>query len=371
MERLVLKPRSDWRSQVESTGFKFYRPEHLICWDESVCYAFSEKEIATLEAASNEIEKMCVAVVDHVVQYQRYGELNIPEYAWGLIEASWQRGDKNILGRLDISYDGVQPPKLMEYNADTAIVLPETSIVQKQWLEQVWPGKSQFNTIHQSLIAAWRAFKSPIHLTTFEVPETIEVDLNIRYLAETIKQAGGIAKVVKIDTILWDGEYFRDADNTRIHTVVKLYPWEHLLEDAYGNYSHQTTMQIIEPIWKMILSNKGLLVLLWELFPDHPNLLPAFFDSKAIKGDYAKKPLLGRCGENITLCSSNGQITHDGSYSEGPFIYQKLHSLPNMDGNYPTIGSWLIEGKSVGIGIREDITPITNINSRFVPHFIA
>lgn len=370
MERLLIKPRSDWEAQVESTGFKFYRPEHQICWDESVCYAFKAHEIAALEAATNEVERMCVAVIDNVVQYQRYGELNIPERAWELIEQSWLRGDANIFGRLDFSYDGIQPPKLLEHNADVPLTMSEASIVQNQWLQQVWPGKGQFNNIHQSLVAAWRGFSSPIHLVSFEDPYLKETDLNIAYFAETIKEAGRIAKVVKLDKVLWDGQYFRDPDNTIIKTVVKLYAWEYLINDVYGNYAHQKTMQIIEPIWKMILSNKALLVLLWELFPDHPNLLPAYFDCKRINGDYAKKPLFGRLGENITLHSNNGSISSSGNYAEGPYIYQKLHPLKNRDGNYATIGSWLIEGRSVGIGIREDITPITNKDSRQVPYFI-
>ena len=268
MERLSIKPRIDWEKQVESIGFPFHTPDQKLYWDESVCYAFKAQEIAILEAATNEVEKMCMAVVDNVVQYQRYGELNIPEYTWRLIEQSWQRRDKNIFGRVDFSYDGHQPPKLLEYNADTPLSLPEASIVQKHWLEQVHSDKTQFNTIHESLVAAWQSFgPEVIHLTRFGTRDEEEEDLNIAYLAETIKEAGHIANVVKIDQVLWDGHYFRDPDNSVIKTVVKLYAWEELLNDVYRNYSHQTTMQVIEPIWKMILSNKALLVLLWELFP--------------------------------------------------------------------------------------------------------
>ena len=82
-----------------------------------------------------------------------------------------------------------------------------------------------------------------------------------------------------------------------------------------------------------------------------------------------KKPLLGRLGENITLSIQNAKISSNGNYSEGPFVYQKLHPLPKNDGNYATIGSWLIEGKSVGISVREDTTPIINDDSRFVSSF--
>lgn len=32
----------------------------------------------------------------------------------------------------------------------------------------------------------------------------------------------------------------------------------------------------------MVLSNKAILVVLWELFPNHPNLLPAYFSPKEL-----------------------------------------------------------------------------------------
>ena len=34
---------------------------------------------------------------------------------------------------------------------------------------------------------------------------------------------------------------------------------------------------MIEPSWKLILGNKAILPLLWEMFPEHKNLLPAYF----------------------------------------------------------------------------------------------
>lgn len=368
MERLSITPRTGWQSQVEALGFSIHTQYGEIYWDERACYRFDPQEIAALETATNEVEKMCIAVVDNVVQFQRYGELNIPECAWQLIEESWQRGDKNLIGRFDFSYDGIAPPKLLEYNADTPTSLPETSLVQKQWLEQVRPGCQQFNHIHASLVAAWPHFNAErIHLT---YRETCEEELvNVNYLADTVIQAGLTPKLLPINKVLSNGQYFFDTEKTVITTLFKLFPWERLFNDVYRNNAHQTTMQIIEPIWKMILSNKTLLVLLWEMFPDHPNLLPAYFDRQRFKGDYVEKPLFGRVGENVSLYSSKGNIISDGIYKNGPFIYQQAHLAPNFDGNYPIIGSWVIAGEAAGIGVREDASPISNDDSRFVPHF--
>ena len=311
---------------------------------------------------------MCMTLVDHVVQHQRYGELNIPECAWHSIESSWERGDQKIFGRLDLSYDGVQPPKLLEYNADTPKILAESSIVQRQWQEQVRPGYGQFNNIQESLVRAWSRFEPGlIHLTCDLIAEDF---VDVAYMSDTMITAGLSPKIVSIGKILWDGQYFRDTENTIITRLFKLYPWEWLFEDVYREYAHQRTMKIIEPTWKMILNNKSFMVLLWELFPDHPNLLPSFFDRKKLGGEYVKKPFVSRQGQNISLYSAKGNTESGGVYGDGAYMYQQLHSLPNFDGNYPVIGSWLIEGKSAGIGIREDKSPITFNISPFVPHFI-
>jgi glutathionylspermidine synthase len=125
---------------------------------------------------------------------------------------------------------------------------------------------------------------------------------------------------------------------------------------------------MIEPAWKMILSNKALLPILWELNPRHPYLLEASFDQLHFHDNFVSKPFLSREGANITV-HRNGQVTEfDGSYAGKGLVYQELATIPCFDGNYPVIGSWVIRGESAGIGIREDRLSVTTNSSRFVPH---
>ena len=51
-----------------------------------------------------------------------------------------------------------------------------------------------------------------------------------------------------------------------------------MFREAFGAQLQGAPTRWIEPPWKAILSNKGILPLLWEMFPGHPNLLPAFFE---------------------------------------------------------------------------------------------
>ena len=73
-----------------------------------------------------------------------------------------------------------------------------------------------------------------------------------------------------------DGQFADDRDRV-IGTLFKLYPWEDMLRDDFAAHLQPSQTRFIEPPWKAVLSNKGILPLLWQMFPDHPNLLPAFF----------------------------------------------------------------------------------------------
>jgi glutathionylspermidine synthase len=50
-----------------------------------------------------------------------------------------------------------------------------------------------------------------------------------------------------------------------------------LITEAFSEHLLAEPMKIVEPIWKMCLSNKAILPVLWELFLNHPNLLPAYW----------------------------------------------------------------------------------------------
>ena len=127
-------------------------------------------------------------------------------------------------------------------------------------------------------------------------------------------------------------------------------------------------------MWKSILSNKALLPLLWERFPNHPNLLPAYFanDSKAngLK-DYVIKPLFSREGANIEIVKGGKRILKTAGPYESKFnIVQQYHPLPKFGQSHTLIGSWLVNDRAAGISIREDTSLVTQDMARYIPHVI-
>ncbi len=134
-------------------------------------------------------------------------------------------------------------------------------------------------------------------------------------------------------------------------------------------------MTWIEPIWKLLLSNKGILPILWQLYPNHPLLLPAYFEDHGDRGDltsYVRKPLHSREGANISILQPGKQaIQTGGPYGDGPFIRQAIAPEATFNGRHPVLGLWMIDQECGGMGIRESAGPITDNLSSFVPHYFV
>ncbi|WP_030175794.1 glutathionylspermidine synthase family protein [Spirillospora albida] len=383
MRRSRSTPRKGWEEKVESHGLAFHRtahPEHLTrpYWDESVHYVFEMDEVLALEEVVEELHRMCLEVVEHVVTTGRYHVLGIPDWVAPLIEESWRRRDPHLYGRFDLRYDGTGPAKMLEYNADTPTALLESSIVQWYWLQDVYPDDDQWNSIHERLVARWKEIlprlgAGPAHFAWTNGDETGEEVMTIAYMQETAEEAGIPGIAIAMEDVGWNPERgrFVDLDEQEIRTLCKLYPWEWIVSEPFGRSIPGTPMSWIEPIWKMILSNKALLVLLWELFPGHPNLLPTYLNTPSNLTSYVQKPLLGREGASMRLVSADGgEQRTEGKYGAEGFVFQEFCPLPEFDGQHPVIGAWVVHDESAGIGIRETAGLVTDDTSSFVPHRI-
>ena len=371
MHRHRLNPRPDWRAKVEEIGFNYHTHDGGPYWDESACYELTASEVSNLESAGNTLHHLCIAAAEAVIEKSWWHRLGIPSIAVPNILRSWERDDFSLYGRFDLACDGAGPPKLLEYNADTPTALIEASIVQWFWLQELYPHADQFNSIHERLIEAWKRFAGmTLHFSS--IKENPEDEQTVLYLRDTCEQAGVKTKPVHVEDIGWSPseQCFVDLDGARLERCFKLYPWEWMWHEEFGKYLVEDRVQFIEPSWKMLLSNKGLLPILWELFPDHPNLLPAFETPEPLGGSYVRKPKLSREGSNV-LWIEHGVAVEEtgGDYGEEGHVYQAPGTVPEFDGHRPIFGLWMIDHEAGGLGIREDTRRITGNLSRFVPHY--
>jgi glutathionylspermidine synthase len=387
MQRLDMQERPDWRAQARAAGCDFLVAPGEIVWDESAYYRFSLRQIEDdIEAPTEALLAMCYQAVDYAIDRpELLRRLAIPEFVWDYLRMSWRRQDKDLYGRFDLRYDGSSPAKLYEFNADTPTALFEAAVFQWHWLEQaiehgLVPAETdQFNSIHERLIAAFGNFGLAgrlLHVAC--VRDHGEDRCTVEYLADCARQAGIATEFIHIEEIGITGDgRFTDLADRVITDLFKLYPWEWLVAEEFGRYLPRDLTRIIEPVWKMILSNKGLLAILWEMFPGHPNLLPAFFEgddrAAGLREGFVTKPLLGREGGNIEMVrkgATAARTRENAPYGSEGHIVQALCTLPDFAGNHPVIGSWIVAGQASGMGIREERGLITSNTARFVPHVI-
>ncbi len=348
-------------------------------WFEAAYYELTSDDVERIETGTAELHEMCLKAVDHVIKGRDFARFKIPEKAWSAIASSWRAQEPSLYGRFDLAYDGVNPPKMLEYNADTPTALLEAAVIQWQWCQAVFPSSDQFNSIWEALVSRWKLLRSQNLIPEciyFAHEPALEDLMTVALLRDTAFEAGVESWGIHVEEIRWNSAQWRfvDADDHSIDAFFKLYPWEWLLSDQFGEHALATlaSHKWIEPIWKMILSNKAILAVLWELFPNHPNLLAAYLDSPRGMSTYVCKPLLSREGANVRIMAGDRvQEQTEGEYGSEGYVYQALAELPEFDGFHPIIGSWIVGNEPCGVGIRESEGRITTDFAQFVPNLIA
>ncbi|MEH0832873.1 glutathionylspermidine synthase family protein [Pectobacterium cacticida] len=384
MRRIEITARPDWQEKAAEFGFQFHTMYGEPYWSEEAYYQFTLAQIEELEETTAELHQMCLQVVEKVVNSDALlAKFRIPKHTWDFVRHSWRTNQPSLYSRLDLAYDGKSPAKLLENNADTPTSLYEAAFFQWLWLEdQINAGNlpqnaDQYNSIQEKLIERFEELKlnHGFGLLHFACCRDTEEDRGtVQYLQDCALEAGLPSEFLYIDEIgLGEKGQFTDPQDQVIGNLFKLYPWEFMLREMFSTKLEDAGVRWLEPAWKSIISNKALLPMLWEMFPNHPNLLPAYFaeDDHPTLESYVIKPLFSREGANIKIIEKGKEIASaDGPYGEEGMIVQQYHQLPKFGDSYTLVGSWLVDDRPCGIGVREDRALITQDLSRFYPHII-
>ncbi len=415
MQRHELGPaREDWIDKIVQSGVVYWQnklPDGSVSsyWSERDYYTFGIEEVLHLEEKAATLFQMLISAGDYVVSTPgMMDRLAIPKWAQEQVARTWETEPPSVYARYDIRYGGnselvkhdpsLATPKLLEFNADTPTMLVESALAQWHWHAELMHGSDQWNSIHEKLIEAWKrnlaaeeqrlGYKPTVYFGCSSFEDSGEDLMTVQYLRDTADQAGYSTKTILMEDIEWqahDGRFY-DGDE-HIDVIFKLWPWEFLTRDQFGkrtfidlNDPRGTTW--IEPPYKMLWSNKGILPVLWDMYKDDPErrelLLPSYFEEDKPKSmkNYARKPLLGREGANVTIVRDGDvQAETTGIYGQEGYICQEFAPLPNFQdisggSHHPVLGVWMIDGEPAGLGIRESSGLITDNVSTFVPHAI-
>lgn len=375
---------------LKEEGWKWMLGEDTLPYVTNDMVVVPENTAEAYYKAGNELYEMFIKAAEHVIKHDLYEDLGIPSNLVPLIKYSWEN-DKgwHLYGRFDLAggIDG-KPIKLIEFNADTATCIPETAIVQWASLKaNGFDNSLQFNTLYESLVGAFESlikenpeFHPSLLISTLSgFPED---DTNMEILAEAAKEAGfevTFENIQNVDFSVAEGIFkhsLTDGSFTKYDYWFKLIPWEFIAWDEpelckiITDICMDEKAIVLNPAYTMLFQSKGILKILWDLYPKHPLLLET--KSSPISGkNCIEKVMFGREGANVRVISDRNETTtfSSGEYAEQKKIYQEFIDFP-MDerGNYYQAGVFYV-GESCGLGFRKGGKILDN-TAQFCGHLI-
>ncbi|MBF9239033.1 glutathionylspermidine synthase family protein [Hymenobacter sp. BT683] len=352
----------------------------------------SENEAEVLLQAADTLYDMLVESIPDPISDAFLQQLAIPANLWEIVRHSWKdERHWHLYGRFDLALTP-EGPKLLEFNADTATSIPETSVVQ--WASLVATGQTdedrQANGLFECLedqFRHWRTLNIDRQATLLLVhlPDSAEDEANCAVLAEAAHAAGfadfHICSVddMKVSVAGEDrGIWAETAPNQwqKFDFLFKLVPWEILAEEEpelTADLAHlQLTRDVVtaNPAYSLIFQSKALLAHLWNQFPHHPLLLESSLTT--LPGHHIRKPLFGREGQNVAEIQPDGRTSTEvpGDFAQQPQLYQRWAELPaDAQGRRYQAGVFWA-GEACAIGFRREAGLITNL-SEFVPHVLV
>ncbi len=377
---------------LEKLGFYWHTDADETPYVSDEIVRVSTAEADAYYEAANELYEMFVAAAQHVIDNNLFHELGIPFNLVDLIKQSWENEVHwHLYGRFDFAggLDG-KPIKLIEFNADTPTAVFETAIIQWAMLkENGMDEASQFNDLYDALrdnfkrlvvldgeLEDFSKFYEGWKILFSSVAGNVEDEKTTKLLQQTAEDAGFKTRFAYVDEVEFNDEEGVFFDGENYEYWFKLIPWEVIaIEEGelaliLKNIVQNQKAIILNPAYTLLFQSKGILKILWDLYPNHPLLLET--SNEPLKGKkYVKKPVFGREGANVSIHDENGaQIaSNDGEYDSNKAIYQEFYEF-NQDergDNYQAGVFYAYE--ACALGYRKGGKILDNY-SKFVGHFI-
>jgi len=378
---------------LEKLGFVWHTDSDETPYISDKLVVISESEAESYYEAGNELYDMFVEAGEYIVENNLFHEIGIPFNLVDTIKASWENDVHwHLYGRFDFAggIDG-KPIKLLEFNADTPTSLFETAIIQWAILKQNGlDEESQFNGLYESLVENFqRLVTLEENVENFDdlyegwrflftsIKGNEEEENTVRLLQHIAQEAGYDTEFAYIDEIEFSEEEGIVYGGESFELWFKLIPWEDIaLEESdlamilKGIILNQKAI-IFNPAYTLMFQSKGILKILWDLYPNHPLLLETSFDPLPNQKQVAK-PIFGREGESVSILNADGSTNEkiDGDYDSHKMIYQAYTQLPtDQSGDSYQAGLFYVY-ESSAIGFRKGGLILDNM-SKFVSHIVV
>jgi len=387
MKLIELKPLS--KKYLESIGFYWHTDKDMSNYIDNKVISITPEMAENYANAVNELYDMFIEAAQYVIDNNLFHELDIPFNLVEIIKESWENDVHwHLYGRFDLSGGITKPIKLIEFNADTPTALFESAIIQWALLKANGIDEGmQFNFIYEALrdnfkrlvtldknIDNFDEYYEGWKILFSSVKDNLEEENTTRLLQTIAEEAGWRTKFAYIDEVEFsdDGVFYNDE---KYEFFFKLIPWEAIaieepeLAEIMTNIVKNRQAIFLNPAYTLLFQSKGIMKILWDLYPNHPLLLETSFEPLENKKQVIK-PTLAREGANIEIIDENGQILakEEGEYSNFKKVYQEFVEFEKDDENYYQAGVFFAY-EACGLGYRKGNLILNNM-SKFVGHIV-
>jgi glutathionylspermidine synthase len=386
-----LNPLDD--ATLEELGFTWHTDEDGSKYVSDALVQISSEQAEAYYTATNEIYDMYVEAAEYVIENELFFDLGIPFNLVDAIKKSWENDVHwHIYGRFDLAggMDGEQI-KLIEFNADTPTGLFETALLQWALLKHNnMDEDSQFNNVYEAISNNFKRL-----ITLFDELETFderydnwkilfssiagndEEEATTKLLQQMATDAGFNTSFEYLENTHFDEDGIYDADENKYEYWFKLYPWEDIAHDepelatTLTNIMDSQEAIILNPAYTLLFQSKGMLKILYDLFPDSPYLLQTSFEPlQGVK--QVEKAVFGREGANTKIIGSDGTTIEqtDGPYDNYKKVYQKYVDFPKDSNGDKYQAGVFFAYEACGMSFRKGGEVMDNM-SKFVGHVIV
>jgi len=380
------------KETLEEIGLTWHTDTDGSSYVNDALVRISQEEAEAYYKAGNELYEMYIEAAEYVIENELFFELGIPFNLVDAIKKSWENDVHwHIYGRFDLAggVDG-KAIKLIEFNADTPTALFETALLQWALLQQNKLDESQqFNQLYEALKDNFRRL-----ITLFDDPQSFdehyegwkilfssissneEEEATTKLLQQIATDAGFNTSFAFLEDVNFDNEGIYDADSNQYEYWFKLFPWEDIAIDEPELATIITEIMqnqkaiILNPAYTLLFQSKGMLKILYDLFPDSPYLLQSS-DTPLDGIKQVEKTVFGREGANTKIIDKDGSVLKqtDGVYANYKKIYQEYVDFPqDSDGSKYQAGVFFAY-ESGALSFRKGGEILDNM-SKFVGHII-
>jgi len=367
-------------------GWDYFVSEEATHYMSQELVLISGKKCRDLAQVSNQAFDAWVEAAQYVLDHGLLDQMGIPDNLHRLIRYTWEKDQHlHLLGRFDIV--GENQPVILEFNADTPTMLPETGILQWLQLKQNGlPERKQFNDVYSALVQQFKRLKE---LNADKVPAMLfstlsgyaEDDNNVQFTMEAAAEAGFEVHFCPVEEVIFsefDGIFApqEHGDPVACPFWYKLIPWEFIgwdepeLAEILTRLVLKDRLIVINPAYSLLLQSKGLLPILHQLNPNAPFILPSFFEQPKA-GKWVEKVLMGREGANVRLVDEYQSGTMIGPYGEQKTVFQAYTPLDQDAAGYYYQAGVFFSYEACGLGFRRSRNKILANDAQFVGHFQA